>query len=93
MSHKAETSPEFSAKIAIFKGREIRKALISNEWWFSVVDVIGALTDSGNPRDYWFKMKDREKENAEVELSTICRQLKLPAPDGSGFGNQLQANA
>jgi prophage antirepressor-like protein len=68
--------------LAVFKGRKIRKAIYHNEWWFSVVDVVEALTDSVNPRDYWFKMKIREKGEAGVELSTICRQLKLTAPDG-----------
>ena len=51
-------------------------------WHFSVIDVVGALTDSVNPRDYWFKMKIRVKTEAGVELSTICRQLKMKAPDG-----------
>jgi len=69
-------------KIAIFKGKKIRKTLHNNEWWFSVVDVVEALTDSDNPRDYWYKMKIRDKEEAGVQLSTNCRQLKLAAPDG-----------
>jgi hypothetical protein len=43
---------------------------------------VGALTDSANARDYWFKMKPRVKNEEELELSTICRQLKLKAPDG-----------
>jgi len=69
-------------KIAVFKGKGVRKIIHNNEWWFSVVDVIEALTDSPNPRDYWFKMKIRVKEEDGFEPSTICRQLKLPAPDG-----------
>jgi hypothetical protein len=73
---------ETVSQIAIFKGKEIRRTLFSNEWYFSVVDVIAILTESTNPRDYWFKMKIREKTEAGVELSTICRQLKLQAPDG-----------
>jgi prophage antirepressor-like protein len=71
-----------SSKIAVFKGKEIRKTIFNNEWWFSVVDVVAALTDSANARDYWYKMKLREKDEAGIELSTICRQLKLEAPDG-----------
>ena len=71
-----------NTKIALFKGKGIRKTLYNNEWWFSVVDVIAALTDSDNPRDYWYKMKSRVKDEDEVELSTFCRQLKLLAPDG-----------
>ncbi len=70
------------SSIAVFRGKEIRKIIHNNEWWFSVVDVIAVLTDSVNPRDYWFKMKIREKGESGIELSTICRQLKLIAPDG-----------
>jgi hypothetical protein len=69
-------------KIVIFKNKEIRKTYYRNEWWFSVIDVIEALTDSVNPRDYWFKMKIRVKEEDGFQLSTICRQLKLVATDG-----------
>src|SRR3990167_11047738 len=71
-----------TTRIALFKCRKIRKTLSQNEWWFSVIDVIEALTDSVNPRDYWFKMKIRVKEEDGFEPSTICRQLKLPAEDG-----------
>ena len=71
-----------TSKIAIFKGKEIRKTIHNDEWWFSVVDVVGVLTDSSNPRDYWYKMKIRVKSEDEIELSTNCRQLKLLAPDG-----------
>ena len=46
------------------------------------MDVVEALTDSLNPNDYWFKMKIRIKEEDGFEPSTICRQLKLKAPDG-----------
>ncbi len=69
-------------KIALFRGKKIRKTLFQNEWWFSVVDVVEALTESVNPRDYWFQMKKRVKEEDGFEPSTICRQLKLPAEDG-----------
>ncbi|OGW25508.1 MAG: phage antirepressor protein [Nitrospirae bacterium GWC2_42_7] len=71
-----------ATKIALFKGRKIRKTIYNNEWWFSVVDVVEALTDSVNARDYWFKMKIRVKEEDGFEPSTICRQFKLQAPDG-----------
>lgn len=72
-------------KLAVFKGKEIRKILFGNAWWFSVIDVISALTDSSNPRDYWYKMKIREKDDSGVELSTICRQLKLESTDGKRY--------
>lgn len=54
----------------------------SETWYFSVIDIVGALTDSVNPRDYWFKMKIRVKMEDGLELSTICRRLKLKASDG-----------
>ena len=69
-------------KIAIFKGKKIRKTIYKNEWWFSVIDIVASLTDSINPRDYWFKMKIRVKSEDGTELSTFCRQLKLEASDG-----------
>jgi len=68
--------------LAIFEGKGIRKVIYNNEWWFSVVDVVEVLTDSIDPRDYWYKMKIRVKEEESFEPSTICRQLKLKALDG-----------
>ena len=69
-------------KITIFRKKEIRKIIYNNEWWFSVIDIVAVLTDSVNSRDYWYKMKIRVKDEEKTELSTICRQLKLQAPDG-----------
>lgn len=51
-------------------------------WYFSVIDVIEILTDSLNPRDYWYKMKIRVKTDDGFELSTVCRQFKMLADDG-----------
>lgn len=70
-----------STKIVLFKGKKIRKTIFENEWWFSVVDVVAVLTESANPRDYWYKMKIRVKNEDKVELSTFCRQLKLESSD------------
>lgn len=78
--------PKEVAKIAIFKGSKIRKIWVGGAWWFSLIDVVAALTSSDNPRDYWYKIKIREKDEAGVELSTICRQFKLTAPDGKKRG-------
>ena len=70
--------------IQIFESKKIRSVWDNEkeEWYFSVVDVVGALTDSVNARDYWYKMKKRMIDEEKSELSTICRQLKLKAPDG-----------
>lgn len=72
-------------KIAIFRQKKIRKIIHRNEWWFSVVDVIEALTNSNKPRVYWHAMKVRVKNEDGVELSTFCRQLKLKSSDGKKY--------
>ncbi len=72
-------------QIAIFKGRHIRKTIYKNEWWFSVVDVVWALTDSVKPRVYWNAMKTRVKNSDGIELSTLCRQLRLKSSDGKKY--------
>ena len=70
--------------LAVFESYRIRRFFDEpgEVWYFSVIDVVAALTESLNPRDYWFKMKIRVKTEGGFELSTICRQLKLLAPDG-----------
>ncbi len=54
-------------------------------WYFSIVDVIAVLSESVNPRDYWFRMKVRVKIEDGLELSTICRQLKLKSSYGKKY--------
>jgi hypothetical protein len=76
---------EPSTQIALFRGKEIRRAIEDNEWYFSVVDIIAALTDSNKPRDYWYRMKKRENSSSGIDLSTFCRQLKLPSADGKMY--------
>jgi len=70
--------------LVAFENYRIRRSFDekNESWYFSVIDVVGALTDSVNPRDYWFKMKIRVKTDDGLELSTICRQLKMKSPDG-----------
>jgi DNA-damage-inducible protein D len=67
--------------IAVFRGKEIRKTIHNNEWWFSVVDVGATLTNSADPGAYWRKLKQRLKEEGS-EVVTFCHGLKLMAPDG-----------
>ena len=52
-------------KLAIFKGKEIRRTLHDNEWWFAIVDVVSVLTDSVNPSGYIKDMRRRDKELAK----------------------------
>ncbi|MBU1566268.1 MAG: Bro-N domain-containing protein [Proteobacteria bacterium] len=68
-------------KLVVFKDKKIRRILHNSEWWFSVVDVCGALTNSPDAGSYWRKLKQRLKAEGS-EVVTICHGLKLPAPDG-----------
>lgn len=71
-------------EVKLFEQQKVRTHWDQNEekWYFSVIDVISILTESSNPRDYWFKMKTRVKTEDGLELSTVCRQLKMKASDG-----------
>ena len=73
-----------SDDVKMFEGSQIRSVWDNEreEWYFSIVDVVGSLTESNNSRDYWYRVKKRMSEEEKSELSTICRQLKLKAPDG-----------
>ena len=70
--------------IAIFESKQIRRYWDEEKelWYFSVVDIIAALTDSDRPSVYWTAMKARVQNEGKFQLSTICRQLKLQAEDG-----------
>lgn len=57
---------EITTKIAVFKGKEIRKTIYKNEWWFVVNDVIEVLTDSNDPAQYFKRMKQRDVELAKL---------------------------
>ena len=76
-----------SDDIKMFEGSQIRSIWDNEraEWYFSVVDVIGSLTESNNPRDYWYRVKKRMSEEERSELSTFCRQLKLKSTDGKSY--------
>ncbi len=67
-------------RIALFKGKKIRKTIYQKEWWFSILDVIKILTDSPQPKTYWAKMKERDKEMSQP--FPFWEQLKMPAEDG-----------
>lgn len=60
----------------------VRRVWHEGRWFFSVIDVVGLLTDSARPRAYWDAMKRRTTDEGFLELSTKCRQLKMEAPDG-----------
>ena len=68
-------------KLVVFQDKKIRRLLVDDEWFFSVVDVVAALTDSFDPGAYWRKLKQRLTAEGS-QVVTFCHGLKLPAPDG-----------
>ncbi len=71
-------------KIAVFRGRKVRKMLVQNEWWFSVGDVCGVLAESVDAGAYWRKLKQRLIEEGS-QVVTFCHGLKLEASDGKKY--------
>jgi DNA-damage-inducible protein D len=87
MSEEFPTASQ--GKVIVFGARRIRRAWVDDQWYFSVVDVIGALTDSDAPNKYWTAMKRREEKTSGLQLSTICRQLRLPSSDGKSYMTEV----
>jgi len=63
----------------------IRREWVDDRWFFSVIDVVGILTDGPKPRQYWHDMRRRIQDEGFRELSAKCRQLKLRAKDGKRY--------
>lgn len=72
-----------NAQIKLFEDKKVRTLWDkeTEEWYFSVVDVVAVLTGSPNPRKYWSVLKTRLKSEGS-ELTTNCSQLKMPSADG-----------
>lgn len=70
-------------QIQFFEGKKVRTAWdeATEEWYFSIVDIVGILTDSPNPNNYWKVLKNRLKKEGS-ELVTNCNQLKMQSADG-----------
>ena len=70
--------------LQLFEDQPIRSAWDAEkeEWYFSVVDVVAALTGSENPRRYWSDLKRKLKKEGAVEVYEKIVQLKMTSPDG-----------
>lgn len=78
-------------EIKIFEGNQIRSVWDNEkeEWYFSIIDILGVLTESENPRKYWSVLKNRLKKEGN-ELATTCSQLKLKSPkDGKMYNTDV----
>lgn len=72
-------------KIAFFEGKKVRRSFHKGEWYFSIIDVLGILTDSADPQRYWSVLKSRLKKHEGVDLTTICSKLKMAGADGKMY--------
>ncbi|MCR6649997.1 MAG: BRO family protein [Cellvibrionaceae bacterium] len=74
------------SNIKLFQNQQIRSHWDAEreQWLFSVIDVVGALTGSANPRKYWSVLKTRLKKEGS-QLATKCSQLKMPSADGKSY--------
>ena len=72
-------------KLIVFQNKNIRRIWHEKEWFYAVVDIVEILTESTKPRDYWYRVKNRASEDEKMELSTICRQLKIQSKDGKKY--------
>lgn len=70
-----------SAHLALFQGRQVRKVLHDDVWFFSVQDVVAILADSADPRQYIKKLRSRDP-TLDSNWGTICTPVPLVAPDG-----------
>lgn len=81
-------------KIKLFEQKQVRTHwdAENEEWYFSVIDIVGVLTDSPNPRKYWSVLKTRLKKEGS-ELATNCSQLKMQAADGKYYKTDCMTKA
>lgn len=72
--------------IKLFETKKVRSVWDEEReaWYFSIVDVVGVLTDSPSPRKYWSVLKTRLKKEGS-ELATNCSQLKMESADGKSY--------
>ena len=75
-----------STEIKLFENKKVRTIWDNEteEWYFSVVDIVEVLTDSVNPNNYWKVLKNRLKKEGS-QLVTDCNQLKMPSSDGKKY--------
>lgn len=83
---------EEASKLAVFEGKQIRKAFHEGEWWFSVIDVVEALVGGDRPRKYWNDLKKKLLQESCDQLSEKIGQLKMQASDGKLYATDCANN-
>ena len=80
-----ENEIQENKQMILFENSKIRRQMYNGEWNYSIVDVVAILTESKDPKDYWYRLKKRLDREEMSELSTNCRQLKLESSDGKKY--------
>ena len=81
------------SQIQLFEEKKVRTVWDeeNEEWYFSIVDVVGVLTDSPNPNNYWKVLKNRLKKEGS-QLVTSCNQLKMQSADGKYYKTDVASS-
>ena len=72
-------------KLVVFQEKHIRRVWHNEEWWYSVIDIVGAISESKNPRRYWSDLKRKLKKEGYSQLYENIVQLKMAATDGKSY--------
>ena len=76
---------ETNSHLALFDGRQIRKAFHAGEWWFSIIDVVDVLVGGDRARKYWNDLKKKLLQEGYDQLSEKIGQLKMQSSDGKFY--------
>ena len=72
-------------KVILFQEKNIRRVWHNEQWFFSIIDVVGILTDSADAQRYWSVLKSRLKKQEGFDVTTICSKLKMVGLDGKNY--------
>jgi DNA-damage-inducible protein D len=72
-------------KVVLFQEKNIRRVWYEEQWFFSIIDVVGVLSESVDPQRYWSVLKSRLKKQEGFDVTTICSKLKMRGLDGKNY--------
>ncbi len=76
---------EQDSKIILFQEKQVRRLWHNEQWFFSIIDVVGILSESKDPQRYWSVLKSRLKKQEGLDVTTICSKLKMAGLDGKNY--------
>lgn len=68
--------------VSSFETDNVRRIWNNGQWWFSIIDVVGFLSQSNRPKKYWSDIKRKDTELNKIETSAFFGRLKMISPDG-----------